>query len=183
MSKNNERNNQKNELSTIGKRKIVLAMANSYKEKFESNRPTPKTDLNYAEIHSLLMDNEKAKPLFTDLIINNKIRPNDSLSQWKSENIEPFKGIFSFDKEEDIEDKKLIISEYYEKWYRKNNPTCKKRITPSTITISKVFDMLGATQKELQTLPNLYKFGVVSLSWKLSHLKIEALEHLQTTLK
>jgi hypothetical protein len=183
MAENTEKNNQKNKVSTIEKRKIVLAMANSFKEKFEADRPTPKLDLNYTEVHTLLMDNEKAKPIFTDLFLNQKIRPSDSLSQWKAEHIQLFKNIFTFNKEEDVEDKRLLIAESYEVWYRKNNPTCKKRITPSTITVSKIFDMLGATKENMETLPNLYKYGVVSLSWKLSHLKIEALDHLQKSLK
>jgi hypothetical protein len=181
MVKENEQKPKRQELTAIQLRQLVLAIAHDYKEKFESDRPTPKTDLSYSEMHKLCFADDKLKGKFGTLYMEGKINPKNKLSKWSLEALATFKSDFSYDAtKEDVKDKQLFIASVYEEWYRKNNPEDKdKRITPSTITVANMYDYMGDIKRDSPTLPNLKKSGVLSTTWKLSHLKDDSLNEIK----
>ena len=179
---NNKKNNNKNTLSILDKRNIILNMANAYKDKFEQDRPTTKTDLTFSEIKELCYLNNNTKDKFLKLLLEDKINPRNKLSKWSNDCLVIFKDDFSeLKRVENIEDKRLIVAKAYEDWIRVNEPKNNKRITASTITIHKYIDMLKRSKKSID-INKLYDAGMNSLSWRISHLNIEALSVLEKAL-
>ena len=175
-------NNNKKTLSILDKRNIVLKMSAAYKDKFEQDRPTLKTDLTFSEIKELCYLDNNTKDKFIKLLLDDKINPRNRLSKWSDESLVIFKNDFNtIERVENIEDKKLIVAKAYEDWIRINEPKNNKRITASTITVHKYIDMLISKKSKIN-INELYDAGMRSLSWRISHLNIEALSILEKAL-
>ena len=170
--------------STLDRINLIFDMAYTYKEKYDPDRPTPKTDLTYAELHKLLFSSDVTKSKFIKLISEDKINARIKLSKWSNELLAIFKDDFKgIERVETRDDIRIILSTVYEEWYKLNNPDYTKRITSSRITIPRFLDMLRFTKKDTNILNDLYNAGMLSLSWRLSHLSMEALIILQNALK
>lgn len=172
-----EKSSSKKEvLTTSSKKKLVKAICQEYHSKLDIKAPRVKKDLNYTQIRELMWLNDETKMKFKQLGFDEKIDPKDSLSKWRPEVIAEFKGYFKFDaSNEDVEDVQIELSEEFEKYRQENFPESKKKISPSTIRVVDFLTFMGTKNKQ-KDLPNLIRHGVVDLgTWKLSNLKMEAL--------
>jgi len=163
-------------LTTSGRKKLVKAICQEFHTKLDSKAPKVKSDLNYNQVKDLMYLNDTTKSLFKKLVFDDKIDPRDSLDKWRVDVIAEFKSHFKFDAtNEDIEDVQIELGAGFEKWYKANFPTSKKRISPATIRVSDFLTYMGTVKKD-SSLPNLVAHGVVDFTtWKLKDLKMEAL--------
>jgi len=177
MAKENQNPEANKEvLTTSGRKKLVKAICQVFHEKLDAKAPRVKRDLNYSQIKDVMFLNDTTKEIFKKLAFDEKIDPRDSLDKWRVEVIAEFKPHFKFDSNaEDVEDIQIELGAGYEKWFKENFPTSKKRVSPANIRVSDFMTYMGTVKKE-SPLPNLVQHGVVDLtSWKLKDLKMEAL--------
>jgi len=184
MAKTDDKTQEKNTLTTSGRKKLVKAICQTYHEKLDARAPKVKRDLNYNEIKDVMYLNDDTKSLFKKLFMDDEINTRDSLDKWRIDTIAKFQQYFKFDaSDEDTEDIQIELSGDYEKWYKKNFPYIDKRISPATIRVSDFLTYMGTVKKEA-TLPNLIKDGVIDLTtWKVKDLKMEALNSCREFLK
>jgi uncharacterized protein (DUF2267 family) len=166
----------KKTMSAIEKRQLVKAIAQAWTDKFDPKREASKNDVTSDEFWQLIKENDSLKGKYLDLMSKGLLNPSNNVSQYSYEVLEAFKNDFKYDSsKQDAKDIQLAIAKAYEDYYNQNNPDSKKVITPATVRVTHVLEFIAETTKS-DTLPNLMKHGVLSFGWKLSSLKMEALE-------
>jgi hypothetical protein len=174
------------ELSSIERRQIVRGVCALYHTKLAKNSPKQPDDLTFSQFMDLLDVDVRLDKVMTRELLR-KANHKSPLSRWNEEVLKALKPFIGDVKlEETSETLKDDLIKVYIDYQAKNDPSLSekdlKKITASKVTIWKFLDYIAEANSSLDKLPNLRKYGVNSLNWKLAHLKIEALKELQKVL-